>query len=273
MWGCQSGFLGQKDVEGEQVVAKVNDYEIFVSDFAYIADRIFADSNFYLLDASETKKEALEHLITRKVMVQEAQKQNFDKQKTFMKEIERYWEQALLKFLIKKKSEELSRLVQVDEAAIADEYNKRKRKNFAELYVFSDKTPALLLSASKDDFDQMRQKLSDKMISTEPAQWWERGELPEIIEIYLFSLTAGDISGPIELKSKWIVVRVLDVGEVEMPPLEDVSSTIKEEIIKKTTEKMLEDWITSLKEKAEVQIDYGVMEEIDLEKPSAKRGF
>ena len=266
MWGCQRSFLGQKGIEGERVVAKVNDYEIFVSDFAYVADRVFADSNFYLLDASKTRKEALEHLIIRKVMVQEAQKQGFDKQKTFMKEIERYWEQALLKFLIKKKADEFFRVVQVEDSEVLEEYNKRRRKNFAELVIFNDKSSAVLLSSSGENFDQMKQKLAEKILSEEPAQWREYGELPELIEYHLFLLKSGDVSGPIEFKAKWIVMRLLNTGEVEMPSFEDISPQIKKEIVRKIAAKMLDEWIMSLKKKAKVKVDYEILEEIDFKK-------
>jgi peptidyl-prolyl cis-trans isomerase C len=64
----------------------------------------------------------LDELITKKILIQEAQKQNFDKDRAFMKEIERYWEQALLKLLLKKRSDELGRGIEVKESEVMEAY-------------------------------------------------------------------------------------------------------------------------------------------------------
>jgi len=67
-------------------------------------------------------------MITRNVLLQEAQEQNFDKDKAFMKEIEKYWEQALLKLLIKKKSAELARTIRVTDEEVKAEYDRLARE-------------------------------------------------------------------------------------------------------------------------------------------------
>ena len=62
-------------------------------------------------DPAKARAEALDELITKKVLLQEAQAHNFDNDKKFMKEIELYWEQALLKLLLRSKIDELSKKV------------------------------------------------------------------------------------------------------------------------------------------------------------------
>ena len=117
--GC--GFKsGTQENQDNRIVAKIDDYELTVSDFKEEAAVLY--SNRYPLDNPDVaKKELLEDLIRKKILIQEAQKQNFDKDKAFMKEIERYWEQALLKLLFKKKAEELSREINVDKKEVRDE--------------------------------------------------------------------------------------------------------------------------------------------------------
>ena len=93
-YGCGS----PKDPTGEErVVAKINKYNMTIEDFRDSAK-----------SARGTKEEVLDQLIVRNILIQEAQKENFDKDKAFMKEIQGYWEQALLKLLIKKKTAEFS---------------------------------------------------------------------------------------------------------------------------------------------------------------------
>ncbi len=94
VYGCGA----PKERSGDaKIVARINSYDMTVEDFRGAAKAI-----------GGTKDRILEELLIRNVLIQEAQKQNFDKDKAFMKEIERYWEQALLKLLIKQKTAEFS---------------------------------------------------------------------------------------------------------------------------------------------------------------------
>jgi hypothetical protein len=85
---------GRGPTNGGPVIAVINDYELTAADF----------ERERLSDPIKPKEELLEDIIVKKIMLQEAQKQDFDKGEAFMREIERYWEQALLKLLIEKKT-------------------------------------------------------------------------------------------------------------------------------------------------------------------------
>ncbi len=116
--GCGRSSL--EEGEDARVVARINNYELTVSDFKEEIDPRLA-MRYLSKDPLKAKEELLENLITKKVLLQEAQKQNFDKDKAFMKEIERYWEQTLLKLLLKKKSKEFSSKLSRKEAETAFE--------------------------------------------------------------------------------------------------------------------------------------------------------
>ncbi len=98
---------GNKMTQDKRVVARINNYELTVDDFKSEADLVMANKRLSE-DPEKAKEELLEEMITKNILIQEAQAQDFDKDKAFMKEIERYWEQALLKLLLKKKTEEFS---------------------------------------------------------------------------------------------------------------------------------------------------------------------
>ncbi|MEA3489422.1 MAG: hypothetical protein U9R44_03645 [Candidatus Omnitrophota bacterium] len=105
------------EVDGDtRVVARINNYELTSVDLKNEIDLTSA-TRYLAADPARAKEEFLEDMIIKKILIQEAQKQNFDKDKAFMKEIERYWEQALLKLLIKKKTKELLREVGSKEEA------------------------------------------------------------------------------------------------------------------------------------------------------------
>lgn len=89
-----------------KVVAKINNYKLTIADFKSEAqDKLPA--NLSDIEFEKAKEDLLDEIITKKVLIQEAQKENFDKDRSFVKEIERYWEQALLKLLFRKKEQEL----------------------------------------------------------------------------------------------------------------------------------------------------------------------
>ncbi|HAJ56738.1 MAG TPA: hypothetical protein DCL35_03085 [Candidatus Omnitrophica bacterium] len=114
---CFSGCQNKRPEEiasDEKVVARVNGYNVIVADFKTVVNP-YVEVGGEVLNDKEVKAALLDDLIIRKVLVQEAQRQGLDKQKPFMREIERYWEQSLLKLLFKKRSEELARDIKDEE--------------------------------------------------------------------------------------------------------------------------------------------------------------
>lgn len=92
------GILGcSKKPEKNNVVAKINDYTVTIEDFEQ-------EKKMALSGAS--KEEILDDIITKELLLEEAQKMGFDKDKKFMKEIENYWKQALIKRIISYKGNE-----------------------------------------------------------------------------------------------------------------------------------------------------------------------
>ena len=95
-FGC-----GRKGEE-EKVAAKINNYLMTVED---LEDEIRHSPRFG--DKKGDLQEALDLAIRKQVLIQEAQRQGLDKQKAFMKTIERYWRQTLIKELTKKESQRI----------------------------------------------------------------------------------------------------------------------------------------------------------------------
>lgn len=105
---------GESKGDDNKILARINNYTLTIADFKSETQGKLP-SGLSAPDLEKTKEDLLEDIITKKLLIQEAQKQNFDKDKAFVKEIERYWEQALLKLLYNKKSQELLREISRDE--------------------------------------------------------------------------------------------------------------------------------------------------------------
>ncbi len=80
-----------------QVVARINHYEATVDDFMQEAAMNLPGA---------TKDQILDDMVTKELLLEQAQKMNLDKDARFMKEIENYWKQTLIKRLIRIKGEE-----------------------------------------------------------------------------------------------------------------------------------------------------------------------
>lgn len=264
---CGSGPAAPQG--NEQEVAAVNQYKIFVSDFAtavYPPDKAGEVS-----DSQETRKVILEDLITRKALIEEAQKQNLDKQKDFMKEIERYWEQSLLKLLLQKKSQELLHTVRVDEAQVAAEYERRKIKIFADVVSFSDESDAAALSGAGGRFEEVKEALKGKILLDESGRWWTAGDLPSDLEDALFRLQPSESSKPIRYMDGWVVLRVLRKEEAPIRPFAEMAQQIKDDLAVRKQEEALAQWAGDVRARARVRIHEEVLRGVDLKILREKR--
>ena len=115
--GCSAG----NNNPDKKVAAEINKYKMTVEDIRYEFKNAPYDEAD-LLKTEKGRKEYLGGLIEKEVLLQEAQRHGIDREKDFMKSIENYWEQALLKILLERKSKEISGLIHVYDNEIEDYY-------------------------------------------------------------------------------------------------------------------------------------------------------
>ncbi|MDD5165858.1 MAG: peptidylprolyl isomerase [Candidatus Omnitrophica bacterium] len=244
---------GNKPPRDNRVLAKINNYEMTVSDLQDEARM-----------AHKPKEELLREFISKKVLIQEALKLNFDKDKAFMKEIEKYWEQALLKLLFKVKSEELLRAIRVNDDEVRQAYAKMKKRVFAQFFVLTDKAAAEELSQAGANLNEKKNGLKS-FITQETTDWWGWGDLPRGIEDILFSLKPGQVSEAFSYLDNWAVVKVLKEENVAVEPIAKMMPFIKEELLKQKKSEVLDNWIESITKKARVSVDEKLLREIKIE--------
>ena len=108
---CFCSGCGKKG-KGNQVVARINDYVMTVAD---LEDEI--KHSPYAVETMEKMEKTLDMAIRKQVLIQEAQKQGLDRKKSFMKTIERYWRQTLIKELLEKETQRIYQTVTKDKQA------------------------------------------------------------------------------------------------------------------------------------------------------------
>lgn len=102
-FGCS-----KKDQDGK-IIAKINNYSMTVQD---LQDEI--EHSPYTTRKENGLENILDLAIRKQVLIQEAQRQGLDRKQSFMKTIERYWEQTLIRELIQKESAIISQRVNKD---------------------------------------------------------------------------------------------------------------------------------------------------------------
>lgn len=117
-------------------IAVVNDYVITLDEF----ELGFTQSAYAAReDMAKARRDYLDSLINQKLILQDAQKKNIDKDKEFLKSIERFWEQSLLTIAVGTKAKEINGSLQVPEDQIRKLYDQMVKegltaKSYEEMY-------------------------------------------------------------------------------------------------------------------------------------------
>ncbi|MFA5062448.1 MAG: hypothetical protein WC578_00020 [Candidatus Omnitrophota bacterium] len=115
---CGLFILGCAGKPQGKILARVGNYEITEKEF----EGEFKASIYGRNDTLESRREFLNILIDRKLILLDAQKKGLDKARSFLKMVERFWEQSLLKLALDRKNNEIAGLVFVSDKEVKEAY-------------------------------------------------------------------------------------------------------------------------------------------------------
>ena len=137
-------LLGVSCAPKEEAVIAIGPIKITKAEF----ERDFAKFNLSKADTKETRQEFLDNLINRKLILKEAETRGLDKEKSFLEDVQDFWEQSLLKRAVDKKAKELFLTIKIEDDEIRDFYNTNKDKFSGK--VFEDVYPEIRLVLFKE---------------------------------------------------------------------------------------------------------------------------
>jgi len=118
-------FLGINCAQNkDEPVVSIGTIKITKSEF----EKDFAKFNTSKPDTKEARREFLDNLINRKLILREAENRGLDKEESFLEDVQDFWEQALLKRAVDKKAKELFLNIKIDDSEIKDFYDANKDK-------------------------------------------------------------------------------------------------------------------------------------------------
>lgn len=123
-------FIGCAKTEKSEpkVLVEINNYQVTLDEF----NEGFSQSAFAShTDQNAARLEYLNSIIDQKVILLDAQKKNIDKQKDFLRSIERFWEQSLLTVAMGIKMREISSKSYVSEDQIRQLYEQMVKEGIA----------------------------------------------------------------------------------------------------------------------------------------------
>ena len=142
----------------EKTLARINDYRLSLNTFQrQLASELELEQDYKLTE--DAKKEFLESLIRKELLIQEAVRLKLDRKTAFRESIEKYWESTLIRDLISLKSREISETIYISQEEIAERYNALKQ------------TAPDLGPLTGDLQDQLRQELTASKKTRELDSW------------------------------------------------------------------------------------------------------
>lgn len=138
------------------VLLKINNFELTKDEF----DRLYKASAFAKLNTPESKREFMNMLITRMLILQDAQAKNMDKEQSFLEMLQRFWEQSLLKIALDKKSQGVSGSIIVSDKEIENAYSELVKQSKTD-------------KEYKQVYDQLKWELTKKKEAQAFNKWVE----------------------------------------------------------------------------------------------------
>lgn len=247
----------------EITVATINDYRMTVDDYNYESKEILRTGRL-LGDVPVTKEDILDALIAKEVLLQEAQKEDLDKDRDFMKTIELYWEQTLLRNLLTKKSRDIEKKITLYEKDIIDYYDKMKNRIKAKVLVLTDEKSARRLLGYEGDAAEYVKTEANKfpLAYTIPSKWYTLGEDNSSLENSIFAIDGSRDKEIVKINDRWALVIIEERAPNERGDLPAVRDEIVKRIKMKKERKLMDEWIEGLRSKARIKIDKRVLNEL-----------
>lgn len=106
----------------EKTVVKIGDIELTQREF----EAAFKNSPNGIDPSEKSRKQFLQALISRKLILKEAEKMGLDKDPQFLDGVQLFWEQSLLKLVLNEKIMELSARIKISEPEVKAYYEQHK---------------------------------------------------------------------------------------------------------------------------------------------------
>ncbi|MCX7856550.1 MAG: peptidyl-prolyl cis-trans isomerase [Deltaproteobacteria bacterium] len=257
IFGC-----GKK--KDSKIVAEIDGEKITVQEFNKELDKIPMELKM-LVATQVGKKNYLERLIMKKLLLKEAKKENIEEEKEFKDRLSDIKDQLLIEMLLKKK---LVTDVKIDETEIKKYYEQHKD----EFKKPQEINTRHILLRTEEEARQVQEKLAKgedfielaKKYSIDPSAKNTGGEIgfhpkgalvPEYEEEAFKLKRVGQVSGIVKSRFGYHIIRLEGVKPASYASFEEVKEIIRQKLIQERQGQLLENYLSELKKKAKITIN------------------
>lgn len=206
-----------------------------------INDRVITSKELKsLYESQQPYKQPLEDfinaLITKELLIQESKKMGIDKEETFRRSIQNFYEQSLIKQLIDRKISSAS--VTISENELNNYISLMNKKYHVSIFSFNNPEEAERSTLSQGEkkiflFDDMSEEIRGKITN----------------------LKTGEHTLPIKSGEKYIVIRVDKIEELKGAYLNEKDrEKIKDMLLDEKKKNLINEWISSMRARAKIEV-------------------
>ncbi len=187
------------------------------------------------------KQQFIDDLVTREILIQEAKRLGLDREEPFRRSIQSYYEQTLVKNLIRSKMSTIQ--VSADEREIVSSY-----EAMGKVYELS----VVTLPTEREAKEAIRHFPSGRA----EKKNLHADEIPPGMFASVQALRTGEVSAhPVACDKGFLVIRLDGYRREPVPPLETVREEIRKNIEEKKRQAEMERWLEELKKTSRVTIN------------------
>jgi peptidyl-prolyl cis-trans isomerase C len=260
-----------------KVLATIDDQKITLQEFNKELDKI--PMNMKMLVASESgKKNYLDRLIVKKLILKEASKDKIESDKEFQERVNDIKEQLLIEALLKKKITAQTQMSEDDLKKYYDEHKedfKKDREINTRHILLKTEEEAKQVQAKLqkgEDFTELAKKYSiDPNVRQTGGEigFQPKGSLIPEFENAAYKLNkVGQMTGIVKTQFGYHIIRLEGVKPPSYVPLEEVKDFIKQKNAQEKQKEVLEKYIEELKKNVKITINEALLKEEKAEPPA-----
>ena len=271
--GCQSKSSpeGKKEQSGGQTVAEVNGAVLTTADFKKEAENLPP----YLRPMAETpdgKKELLDTMIIREIIMQQAQKDGIDKSQAVKDKLEELKKRVIVEAFLKKKLDEQANITDADLQKFYDQ-NKDKFKTgdqvrASHILVKTEKEAQDILGQIKNggNFEELAKKYSIDSAKAMGGDlgWFSKGSMIPEFEKVAFAMKEGEISNVVKTQFGYHIIKLTGKRPAGVRSFAEAKEQIKAKLLPEKQQEIFQKLKDDLKKTAKVSIKEDVLKGIDI---------